>query len=662
MPHKEQASTGRKTSHNTRGEDSLTLRKQEVDLYLDATRDGRDVAERSRDYLNNFQWTDAEAAKLRKRGQAPIVVNRMRPKHEGLLGLWDLRRTDPKAYPRTRKHEKSAHAITDGLRYVSDNNDFNNTVRLDVADEFFCEGTGAAIVEVKKLKNGEFDITIKHIPWDRFYYDPFSRKLDFSDAAFMGIMLWMSWDQFTLMFPDADLQEIVALGEQGEDETFQDRPKWIDKKKRRVRVAMHYFLEKGNWMRTFFTDGQFLREVEISPYLNDDGIPTNPIEAVSAFITRDNDRFGEARFYIDIQDEINHRRSKGLYLLSRRQTFGTKGTVKDIAKLKREAAKADGHLEFPGGTKFGVDFGFNDTSDMAVGQFSLLEEAKRELDARGVNAQLAGERQGGDLSGKAIGLLQQGATIELSRQYTLLTSWEKRIYRQVWGRIKQFWDAEKWVRITDDQDNLRWVGLNAKITAREWLEDQINDKSLPPETRRQAAATFQFLMNAAQGPDPQLIELAQQGDPRAIEQVRAAQEVMPVARAKLEEFVAIKNAVAEIDADIIIDQSRDSINIQQQQFELIANIAQTSPEVDILDIIELSDIRNKEEFIEKIENRRAQRAQAQGNVAQVEVTERQAKTAETLSKTKMNEQKAIQTNLENVLLVNDPDKITSVSV
>lgn len=605
-------------------ENGVTPREQ-VERFLNDTLDARAASEKCRDYYDHKQWTEAEAAKLKSRGQAPIVVNRVRPKVKGLVGLYNLRQTDPKAYPRTQKHEKSAHAVTDALRYVADNNDFGE-LRMSVADEFFVEGYGGAFVGVKQTPK-EVTITIEHLPWDRIYFDPHSRKLDFSDAQFVGQYIWMYADEAKEKFPDADIDALIP-GSMETDETTEDRPRWVDRQRGRVRVAVHYRKVKSKWMMSIFSGDVFLMEEQESPYLDEDGEPCCPIELVGANIDRDNQRYGEVLGYLSQQDEINHRRSKALHLLNQRQTHGRKGAVKDPKAMKREMAKPDGHVEWEG-EEFGKDFGVLPTNDMLRGQFELYQDAKAELDAVGMNAQLSGERQEGDLSGRAIEKLQAAGTIELNQDYARLVGWEKRIYRQIWARVRQFWKEEKWIRVTDDQDSLRWVGLNGQITAQEYLEETINDESLPILQRRQAAAAYQFLV--------------QNQDPR------------------LNEIVGVRNDVAELDVDIIIDQSFDVINVQQEQFNALLQFAQGG-DVDVIELIELSQIRGKDELIEKIEQRRAQQAQMQGNIAQIQAQGEQAKTAKTAAEAQEKQAKAVQTQIENELLLAQPVPVTSVAV
>lgn len=538
-------------------EDKLTTPRKRVEDFLNQTESARYLSERDRDYCDNKQWTQEEEAKLRSRNQAAITINRIKPKVEGLKGLLINRRTDPKAYPRTQAHQESAEVVTDALRYVADKEDLDG-IELDVADNVFVEGYGGAIVDVKQAGK-EIEIDIECIPWDRIYFDPHSRKIDFSDANYMGIIIWMDKAEAEAKFKT----EITT--DSAEFETFEDRPRWIDTKRNRVRICQHFEQVEEKWEMSYFAGDKYLVEPKASPYLDEDGEPTNPIELVSAHIDRDNNRFGEVRYWIDPQDEINHRRSKALHLLSVRQTSSRKGAVSDIDGMKRELAKPDGHVEYEGEKG---DFEVLPTGDMAQAQFQLLEEAKRELDAIGFNAQLSGERQG-DLSGKAVNLLQQAGTLELASTYSAINQWKKRIYRQIWYRIRQFWDKERWVRVTDDFKDLKWVGFNVPATVQSILEEKINDETVPEFERKQAAQMFMQMMQAK--------------DPR------------------LQEVVEIKNPVAKLDMDIILDHSPNMINVQQEQFELMANLAANRPEIPFTALLKLSEVRDKEDLIDQIE-------------------------------------------------------------
>jgi len=612
--------------------------KEQVESFLDDTDRARDLSQRSRDYYDGNQWSGFEVEKLRHRRQAPIVVNRIRPKVEGLVGLYNLRKTDPKAFPRTKKHEEAAHVVTDALRFVTSNNDFELT-RLDVAEEFFVEGYGGVFIAVKQTPRG-IEIQLNHIPWDRIYFDPHSRRKDFKDARFMGMWMWMDEDQAMDTF-NLSLEKVQELQRTTSDaeNTTEDRPRWTGTaREHRVRVAIHFHIEKNKWKMTIFSGETTIRKTQDSPFVDEDGIPINPIELVSANIDRNNNRYGEVAGFLSQQDEINHRRSKFLHFNSSRQTFGNQNAIQDVKAAKFELSKPDGHLEILAGAQFGKDFGLIGTQDLSVAQFNLYLDAKAEMDSVSFNAQLAGERQSGELSGKAIGKLQEAGTIELNRQYALLGGWEKRVYDQIWFRVKQFWDEEKWIRVTDDQDNLRWVGLNSQVTAETLLTENMEDESAPLESRQQSAQILQLLV--------------QTENPR------------------LQEVVETRNQPAELDVDIIIEQSFDVINIQQEQFEMLMQFGDKSG-VSFIDLIELSQIRGKDDLIAKIEQRQ-QQAQATPEAqqaAQLEIAEKtvdigktQAETENIKADTVGKSITAVSEQLQAINLQNAPDSEVQVNL
>lgn len=592
-----------------------------VDEFVTLTTDARSLSERCRDYYDGKQWTAEQVAALKRRKQAPIVNNRIKVKHNGLLGLTSVRKGDPQAFPRNVDADsEGSEAVTDGLRYAADKINLNATF-LECADNFFCEGYCAVNVVLESMPNGDIEVAVDQIPWDRIFFDPFSRRHDFSDARGKGFGVWMDEEDIVSIFPDADPDALRELSVEY-DETFQDKPRWSFKtgKRNRHLVVTHYFKHKNLWMMAIYTGGGFLIPPMESPYLDEYQQPTCPVEIEHAYIDRDNNRYGELASFLDLQDEINHRRSKALFALSQRQTFGNRGAVVDIKKAKRELAKPDGHLEVGQG-EFNKDFGILPTGDMAQGQLELLQEAKQEIDAQSYNAQLAGERQAGDLSGIAIQRLQQSGVTELIKIFGNFSSFKLRVYRQMWCRIRQGWTAEKWIRVTDDEKKLRWVGFNVATTLQKMLEEVMQDEANPYPMRLGASA--------------ELVQL-EQTNPEALQQI-----------------VETKNRPSELDMDIILDESYDTINVSQEQLDAIIKYgAQNS--FDIIDLLHLSNVQGKEKLIEKLESRRKEQSQQPPDPQSQYFS---AKAAEAAATVKVKEADAAQTQLETEILKSTPPPI-----
>lgn len=437
----------------------------------EATQDARQLAERDRDYYDNKQLTSEEIAALKKRGQPAVIINRIKRKIDYLVGLEKEQRTMPRALPRTPMHEQDAQAATDGLRFVAESEDYG-TVRSGAWKNMLIEGIGVVSVSVEfsrsdlmsstALSGPNVKIRLKHFSWDRFFYDPHSAKADFSDATYLGGIVWMDYADAAAMYPDgAEALGSTLTGHQ-QSETYDDTPKylvWADRKRKRVRIVQIWIKRDEQWYFAEFTKGGILRSGP-SPYYSDDGESECELIAQSAYVDRDNNRFGVVREMISPQDEINKRRAKSLHLLNTAQVIMENGAVQNVEAARKEAARPDGILVVAPGKRFE----FNTRADLATGHINLLQEAKNEIDMMGPNASMQGDT-GQTASGRAILASQQGGMIQMGDLLDNLRHMDRRVFRAIWGRIRQFWTAPMWVRITDDERNVRFAGLNGAVNA-----------------------------------------------------------------------------------------------------------------------------------------------------------------------------------------------------
>lgn len=537
---------------------------EQFESYQNYTIEARALSERDQNYDDHHQWSDTDIETLNTRNQAPVVINRIKVKVNRLVGLQKASRTQVRALPRTPKHEEAADAATEAIRYVEDNTDFEMK-SSDVFRDIIVPGYGGAIVE---FNEDESEILVNKIPWDRYYYDPHSRELDFSDKNYDGIIIWMDKADAKDTFPDKaqDIETILtAHADQTGSETFDDKPRhWVTPERDRIRIAQHFYKEKGVWMMAFFTEGLFLIGPKKSPYLDEFGKPQNPIECQTAYIDRELQRYGEARSYIWLQDEVNHRRSRLLYAGSVTRTMGDKGAVEDVNAMKTELAKANGHIEINPG--FYDKFQIIPNSDISETQLLLYRESKAEIDDIGINDSLAG--RGNARSGRQDQIQQQAGRIELASLYDGHKHWEKRIRRQIWNRIKQGWKAEKWIRVTDDKNDLQWVGLNQPVTKGD------------------------LMLQAAQGDD----ELAQAAQ-IMLQQMRGDPDNGIPADPRLLEVEEVQNNVTEMDVDIILTEAPDTHTLRQETFEAMMKLAEHYGKEDVpfAVALELSDLPNKKE-------------------------------------------------------------------
>lgn len=537
----------------------------------EATETARKKSERDRDYYDGNQLTPAELKTLSERGQPDVIINRIQSKVNYLVGFEATNRTDPKGFPRTPQDEGAAEACTDALRYVEDSAELKPKFS-NVWENMLVEGYGGVelLVEPKTdMATGQpkHEITAVEWDWDRLFYDPHSRKHDFSDARFVGGVVWMDAEDAKQMWPGEEQAEAIekTILDGQNSTTYDDRPEWQKwtngKGRKRVRIVQMYHREGRAWMLCKFTKGGKLESMPV-PFKDQNGESWCPLLLQSAFVDRKNNRYGIVRSMISVQDEINKRRSKALHRLSQRQVRAERGAVDDVDAAKKELSKPDGWVE----TNPGFEFELLAQGDQLAAELTMLQEAKNEIELMGPNASMQGKSDGAP-SGRAILANQSGGQTEISVLVDRHRHLKKRCYQRMWDLIRQFKDEQWWIRVTDNEENVKFVGFNRPVTMREELMKRAEASGIPPEEFAQ-----------------RMMELEQ-------DQFAAQQ---------LEQVVRTENNPAQMYMDITVEEVPDTANIQMEQFDALVKLAPAvvfPPTV----YIKASGLRNKRELLEEIQ-------------------------------------------------------------
>jgi hypothetical protein len=435
--------------------DVSKLRRQYLD-YLGTKMPEIEEQKISRRYYNGAQWS-AEAVKaLRERRQPIITYNRVRPKINGIVGLVERLRQDPKAYPRNPRNESGATVATQSIRAVLDGVQWQ-MMSSDVCRLAATEGLAGVALELKMGDHQDPDVSLEIIHNEDFFYDPRSRSPDFSDCRFMGLGKWIDEDEAIEMFPDQE-ELIAGMINTGSDMTTNadNEYKWILVTQRRLRLVEHWYIENGEWYWCFYV-GEVWIDGGISPFINEVKKTISRFIMFSAFVDHDADRHGFVRDMQGAQDEINQRRSKALHISNSRRLILEKGAVNDVETARREWARPDGVLEINPNMSAKPD----DTQADLAAQLSFLQEAKQEIERIANVTPSVGQGDAPkNLSGRAINLLQQGATAELGPFVIGYRDFKLRVYRAIWFAVTRFWQAERWIRVNDDQGLAQFIQIN----------------------------------------------------------------------------------------------------------------------------------------------------------------------------------------------------------
>lgn len=589
-----------------------------VDMFMASEESGdksRRKAERDIDYYDGKQWTTAEVKELKRRGQPAIAMNLVRQKIDFLQGLERTQRTVPNALPRTPRHEEDAHAVKDALRFVSDENRYPE-LRSRVWKDILTAGWGGIeIVAIEKPGNlmgstamtgPEYDVAYRRCAWDRMFWDPYSAEEDFSDAGYLGLVLWMDRDEAVRRYGgDAGqvFDETVSTVSIGG--TFDDKPyaAWVNHAQRaRVRVVQMYFIgDDGEWDFCEFTKGGIL-QAGPSPWLNEDGEREHPYSWRSAYCDRENNRYGAIRDLIDPQDEVNKRRSKMLHHATVRQTFGNKKALGDLTEraIRTQMARPDGHVPMTGEAQFGRDFGIIPNNDQSSEHALLLQQAQGIFEVMGPNAAMQGKKEGNE-SGRAIMAQQQGGAIQMGTLTDTLREMDLEVYRKTWRRIRQFWTGQTWVRVTDDEQNIKFVALN----------EPAMEPVMGPVFDGQGVA-MQPIMDPMTG-EPMMQPVI---DPATGQPI-------------------LQKAVAELDVDIEIDDAPDMGTLQAEEFTNLVELARIGVVFPPKVYLAASNIRNKGDLIAMLEDASKQPAPnpIEEAATRLELEGKQAENAKTVAET-----------------------------
>jgi hypothetical protein len=619
---------------------------------VDETVDSRKLSERDRDYYDGDQWTDEERKVLADRKQPALVFNHVAPKINYIAGDEILKRVDPKAFPRTPAHEDAAEAVTDMLRYIDEQQGFDS-IRSLVFENIIIEGAGGAVVEIER--NGtDIDVKLRHVPWDRLFWDPHSRCHDFDDAKYLGIVTWFDREDALEFYPGSE-DVLAATSNKGDSgDTYDDRPpQWSDEKRKRVKILEIYWWVRGRCMVAHYTGGGFVRNPKPTGFLDDKGADECPLIMASCFVGRKNQRYGLVRPMISPQDAINQRNSKALHRLNTRQVIAETGVVESIETARTEFSKPDGWVDVrPGG--LGA-MQIEHSEAIAQTELAMVEAAKSEIDAVGTLGQVMMDPSA---SGIAQRIRQKAASVPLEKVMDHLRTWTKSMYIAMWHRVRQFVTDEKWLRVTDDVDKkgYRFVGVNRSITRAERLKELLG-KQVPidsalsmlgtPDTAKAYAEITQVIGAQAQ-------QSGQQVPPEAIQQAAIGQLMaLPMMQVPM-----MLNSLDQIDVDIIIEESPDTTVIQQEEFEVLGqavqNVGPLLPPAAAQKMLELlfeasTSMRGKKQILEAMRKPPDQNPQAM-QAAQLQLAEKQQDVRRTASQADLAAAQAQKTMAETQLL------------
>ena len=563
-----------------------------------------------------------------------VTVNKIGPKVNFLLGIESTTRVDPRAYPRTEKHEDDSDLATDALNFATDEADYEFK-RSYATKHQVVEGTGGTMLGVLDLlvhEKRRIVFTLDPIEWDRIWYDPRSRQPDYADARYTGIVVWRDFEEVR-DDPIYKGKEDILQQTQGAfadanmgfwGDSMDDAPRrWYDEKSGRIQILECYWREwvKGKlvWWGGHFTRAGWIIDPFVIPFRDHFDLTWNPMELVSGFVDREGFRYGVVRWMRSPQDEINKRRSKLMHHLSTNQVLYEEQAIDDIEEFMEEVAKPDGKLRTNRNALAEGRVVVRGTGEMAQGQMEVYNAATAELEAVGPGG--AGDAPAS--SAREFTARQEAGTMQMQPIFQNLRRFDLNVFKKLWWLIRQNWKEDMWLRVRDEEDNkgYRFVRINKPTTKGRRVIDLIVRGSDPqeaitdvfgPSAGPAAARVYGQLVEQF----TQVAQAAQQAGEDPIDPNRLALQSLLKSKPAKEPFT--ENDIAQVDVDIRIEVTDASPTVQAAQHELLLNFLhrmQTAgmnvPEKWIEMVIMSSPLHEKRKLIAKLNEPPPPEVQAQ---------------------------------------------------
>lgn len=524
---------------------------------LDRQEENRAEMAMDEDYYDNIQWTLDEIETLRDRGQAPTVYNVISQSINWILGSEKRGRVDFKVLPRRKADGKAAERKSALLKYLSD---VNHTAyeRSRAFEEAVKAGIGWLECQYQDEDDGE-PIYSGSESWRNILYDSTYRRLDMQDCRYLFRVKWVDLDVAIAMWPDREAALIEAAtdgyetwgaddedGDDAMDSNEYERAvngggrDAFEYGRRRVRLIECWFRKpvtvqklKGRAADTDFRGEVYDPDDERHMYEVMTGrceVATGPmmrmhcaIMTTKAMLTvapspyrhnrypftpvwgyrraRDGMPYGVTRFMRGMQDDVNKRMSKTLYILSSNKVFLPKGALGadgDIEEFRQEIARPDAVIEYEPGRRPEVDIDRN----LAPAHLELASRSIQMIQqVGGVTDELLG-RATNAVSGVAIEARQEQGSVGTSGIFDNLRLAYQQHGEKELSLIEQFMTEEKQFRITNSRGQPEYVNVNDGLpenditrTKADFIVDEVDWKA----SMRQAA-TAELMQLAGQLP------------------------------------------------------------------------------------------------------------------------------------------------------------------
>ena len=472
---------------------------------VDGGSEWRKLAREEYDFVRGKQWTEDDKAALTEKGRPALTINKIRPHLNILSGYQRVNRYEVNFEPRTSDDFESCELRKGVTKYIMDNCDYN-----DVESAVFMDGIIGGIGWFHVFYDWDYtamegEINIDRVsPFD-IYTDPEARKADYSDAKFICRAKWVDKEELCEIYPEQaeEIRGEFRLYDVDEKEAdmIGTEPLWYNRDLKKVRLIECWYKERKLETKYMLPDGSVteimppvpvmatsfevpIEKIRLAVIIGDVKLEEmdSPYQhGYFPFVPFTLYHYGEGdipcgvvRDVKDPQREINKKRSQILHILN---TQGNSGLITETSAMTEEqreryrkfGSKPGAIIEVNDGTLTGARIREIQPPAPPVGLIQSAQESEADIPRiTGINESMLGVNFP-QQSGRAIELNQRQAVTNIAPFFDNLRKSKRAIVQQLWGYkghkglIPQYYTEEKVFRIVGKSGQEQFVTVNQQV-------------------------------------------------------------------------------------------------------------------------------------------------------------------------------------------------------
>jgi hypothetical protein len=431
------------------------------DQFEDCILEGQEII----DMYHNRQYTQAQLAELKSRGQPAETFNVIKMMTNAIVGFLETIVTTVTVEPRYPGSAITASLMNDVVQFILDKEEFRRINKFAKIDGLL---TGLMCVYEDVADTGEKDefgrpiysVRLEHVPSWQVRIDPKSQREDYQDARFIHHFKWMPESEVKKRWPQKwkELTEYYNFLEDHQaDYARQYRDGYdIGKYKQYdnyliVKTVLEY---KGKIYSVIWSDEVILEKKEIT-YKN----VRFPYRILKLSKSDKAEYYGPFRDIAETQRAINQALLQIQLLVNTSKAFIEEGAVEDIDEFRDLFNRVNAVI--PVVSLQGVKV--EDVSRDVMAQYAIIDNALTRIKMiLGVNDSFLGQAYASD-SGRKVQIQQMSAASQMTMITDAMQAFIKLVGEDIVGLVKEYYRGHQILKVADPLNAFHYTEINAPL-------------------------------------------------------------------------------------------------------------------------------------------------------------------------------------------------------